>query len=324
MNLTTVNYELDNLYTEMKISIIGSGNVGTTAAIYIALEGLPVDIFLFDAVDGLPQGRAIDLGQVEALRGSNISIKGSNNYEDIVGSEIVVITAGVARKPGMSRLDLLKENKEIVTSVVRQVARYSPNAKLLIVTNPVDIITYLALKISGFEEKKVFGMSGVLDGARFRYFLSRALEKQPRDIYPLVIGEHGEGMLPLTKHSMVSGKPVDEVMDKEELNEVIDKTRNAGAEIVSFLKTGSAYLAPGAAVAKMVRAVISPQAGKEILSASVYLDGEYGIQDVCLGAPVRLGRNGIEEIIELKLSSEERNTLLHTAEKLKALIREIN
>ena len=306
--------------------------MGTTAAIYIALEGLSADIFLLDAVEGLPHGRAIDLGQAEALKGSDVNIKGSNNYEDMAGSEIVVITAGVARKPGMNRLDLLKENKEIVTSIVRQVVKYSPDARLLIVTNPVDIITYLALKISGFEKKKVFGMGGVLDGARFRYFLSRALKKQPRikygasprDIYSLVIGEHGEGMLLLTKYSTVSGKPVNEVMDKKELNEVIDKTRNAGADIVSFLRTGSAYLAPGAAVAKMVAAIISPQTEREILSASVYLNGEYGLQDVCLGAPVKLGRNGIEEIIELKLSNEERNALLHTAEKLKAAIREIH
>ncbi|MBT9132234.1 MAG: malate dehydrogenase [Firmicutes bacterium] len=308
----------------MKISIIGSGNVGTTAAIYITLEGLPVDVFLFDAVEGLPQGRAIDLGQAEALKGSDVSIKGSNNYEDTAGSEIVVITAGVARKPGMSRLDLLKKNKEIVTPVVKQVVKHSPDARLLIVTNPVDIITYLALKISGFERKKVFGMGGVLDGARFCYFLSRALKEQPRDIYPLIIGEHGEGMLPLTKYSTVSGKPVNEVMGKKELNKIIDKTRNAGADIVSFLKTGSAYLAPGAAVAKMVAAIISPQAEKEILPASVYLNGEYGLRDICLGVPVKLGRNGIEEIIELKLSNEERGVLIHTAGKLKAVIREVH
>lgn len=306
----------------MKVSIIGSGNVGTTAAIYIALEGLSADILLFDIIEGLPQGRAIDLGQAEALKGSNTSIKGSSNYEDMAGSEIVVITAGVARKPGMSRLDLLKKNKEIVTSIVKQVAKHSPDAKLLIVTNPVDINTYLALKISGFEKKKVFGMGGVLDGARFCYFLSRALKKQSGSIYSLVIGEHGEGMLPLTKYSTAGGKPVNEIMGKEELNKIVEKTRNAGADIVSFLKTGSAYLAPGAAVAKMVGAIISPQS--EILSASVYLNGEYGIQDVCLGVPVKLGKNGIEEIIELKLSSKEKNALLRTAEKLKAIIREIS
>jgi len=306
----------------MKISIIGSGNVGTAAAIYITLEGFFTNVFLFDAVEGLPHGRAIDLGQAEALKGSNASIKGSNSYEDTAGSEIVVITAGVARKPGMSRLDLLKENKEIITSVVKQVVKYSPHAKLLIVTNPVDIITYLALKISGFERKKVFGMGGVLDGARFRYFLSGALKKQPRDIYPLVIGEHGEGMLPLTKYSTVSGKPVNEVMGEKELNEIVDKTRNAGADIVSFLKTGSAYLAPGAAIARMAAAIVSPQVEREILSASVYLNGEYGLRDICLGVPVKLGRNGIEEIIELKLSNEERDILIHAAGKLKAIIRE--
>jgi malate dehydrogenase len=307
----------------MKISIIGSGNVGTTAAIYITLEGLFTDVFLFDVVEGLSHGRAIDLGQAEALKGCDVNIKGSNNYEDIAGSEIVVITAGVARKPGMSRLDLLKKNKEIVTSVVEQVVKYAPHAKLLIVTNPVDIITYLALKISGFERERVFGMGGVLDGARFRYFLSGALKNQPRDIYPMVIGEHGEGMLPLTKYSTVSGKPVNEIMSKKELNEIINKTRNAGADIVSLLKTGSAYLAPGAAVAKMAAAIISPQIEKEILPASVYLNGEYGLWDICIGVPIKLGKNGIEEIIELKLSNEERNILINAAGKLKAVIREV-
>lgn len=306
----------------MKISIVGSGNVGTAAAIYIALEGFSADILLFDIVGGLPQGKAIDIGHAGALKGSNISIRGSNNYEDIAGSEIVIITAGVPRKPGMSRLDLLAKNKEIITSVVKQVAKHSPDANLLIVTNPVDIITYLALKSGEFERKKVFGMGGVLDGGRFRYFLSQASKKNPGDIYPLVIGEHGEEMLPLTRYSTIEGKPIDEVMSKKELNEIVEKTRSAGSDIVSFLKTGSAYLAPGAAIAKMVAAIISPQ--KEILPASVYLNGEYGLRDVCLGVPVKLGRNGIEEIIELELSNKERSALLQSAEKLKSLIKKIS
>ncbi len=294
----------------MKISVIGSGNVGATAALFMAVKEL-AKIVLVDVVEGLPQGKALDMMQASPLSRFDNVIMGSNDYEDTAGSELVVITAGLARKPGMSRLDLLRKNATIVRSVVEEVVKYSPQAKIVMVTNPLDVMTYLAFKVSGFKREKVLGMGGVLDSSRFRYFLAEEMKVPVRETSALVIGMHSELMLPLPEHCTVSGKPIPEIISREQIDNLINRTRKAGAEIVAFLKTGSAYVAPAASIAEMAEIIVRDK--KEILPASVYLQGEYGLEGICIGVPVRLGKEGIEEIIPLDLNSEEQATL-HKAE----------
>ncbi|MCK4436910.1 malate dehydrogenase [bacterium] len=305
----------------MKISIIGSGNVGATAAFFLAEKELG-EIVLIDIVEGLPQGKALDMMQSAPLRGMDTNIVGSNDYQDTANSEIVVVTAGLARKPGMSRLDLLKENARIVKSIIESVVQYNPETKIMMVTNPLDAMTYLALKVSGFQRERVFGMGGVLDSARFRYFLARELGVSVKDASALVIGVHGEGMLPLPGHSAANGKPITEIMSKEKIDKLIEQTRGAGAEIVSLLKRGSAYFAPAASVAEMVEAVVKDK--KVVLPCSVYLQGEYGLSDICLGTAVRLGKKGVEEVIELELTSEEKDFLNKSAAQLKENLKNLD
>ncbi|NOX97235.1 MAG: malate dehydrogenase [Nitrospirae bacterium] len=294
----------------MKISVIGSGNVGATAALFMAVKEL-AKIVLVDVVEGLPQGKALDMMQASPLSRFDNVIMGSNDYGDTAGSELVVITAGLARKPGMSRLDLLRKNATIVRSVVEEVVKYSPQAKIVMVTNPLDVMTYLAFKVSGFKREKVLGMGGVLDSSRFRYFLAEEMKVPVRETSALVIGMHSELMLPLPEHCTVSGKPIPEIISREQIDNLINRTRKAGAEIVGFLKTGSAYVAPAASIAEMAEIIVRDK--KEILPASVYLQGEYGLEGICIGVPVRLGKEGVEEIIPLDLNSEEKATL-HKAE----------
>lgn len=304
----------------MKISVLGSGNVGATTALFMAEKGL-AEIVLIDVVEGLPQGKALDMMQAAPLQGFEGGIRGSNDYRDTAGSELLVITAGLARKPGMSRLDLLKKNAAIVRSVLEGTVKYSPQAKIVMVTNPLDVMTYLAWKVSGFGWERVLGMGGMLDSARFRYFLASEMKVPVRKTSALVIGMHSELMLPLPEHCTVSGKPITEVMSRERIDHLIERTRRAGAEIVAYLKTGSAYVAPAASIAEMVEVIIRDK--KALLPASVYLQGEYGLEDVCLGVPVRLGRAGAEEIVQLELTSEEKSTLNKSAEEIKEALESI-
>ena len=304
----------------MKISIIGSGKVGATTALFLAEKGL-AEIVLLDVVEGLPQGKALDMMQAAPGQGFEGKIQGSNDYRDTAASELVVVTAGLPRRPGMSRLDLLKKNAAIVQSVVEEVMRYSPQAKIIVVTNPLDVMTYLALETSGFERERVLGMGGVLDSARFRYFLAEEMKVPVRETSALVIGMHSELMLPLPKYCTVSGRPIAEIMSRERIENLVSCTRKAGAEIVAFLKTGSAYVAPAASIAEMVEVIIKDK--KNILPASVYLQGEYGLEGVCMGVPVRLGRKGMEEIVQLELTSEEKSILTRSAEEIKEALQNL-
>ena len=304
----------------MKISIIGSGKVGATTALFLAEKGL-AEIVLLDVVEGLPQGQALDIMQAAPWQGFEGGIRGSNDYRDTASSKLVVVTAGLPRRPGISRLDLLKKNAVILQSVVKEVVRYSPQAKIMVVTNPLDVMTSLALQVSGFERERVLGMGGVLDAARFRYFLAKEMKVPVRETSALVIGMHSELMLPLPKYCTVSGKPITEIMSRERIDNLISRTRQGGAEIVAFLKTGSAYVAPAAAITEMVEVIIKDK--KALLPASVYLQGEYGLEGVCMGMPVRLGKKGMEGIIQLELTSEEKLTLKRSAVEIKEALREI-
>lgn len=298
----------------MKVSIIGSGQVGTTAALYIAERGL-ADITLIDIVDGIPQGKALDLMEASPLRGFSVRVVGSNDHRDIAGSELIVVSAGVPRGPGMSRSDLLEKNAGITRALVKNIVKYSPSSKVLIVTNPVDVMTYLALKVSGFGKRRVFGMAGILDSARFRYFLAEELGAPASDTTAMVIGSHDEGMVPLPQYSRVRGVPITELMSPEKIQKIIERTRRAGSEVVGYLKSGSASLAPAAGICEMAEAVIRDK--HELLPASVYLEGEYGLSGLCIGVPVKLGRGGVEQIVELELSAKEREALHKAAALLK-------
>ncbi len=306
---------------EVKISVIGSGNVGATSALFLAEKELG-EIVLVDIVKGLPQGKALDMMQAAPLKRMDTNIIGSNDYGDTANSDIVVVTAGLVRKPGMSRLDLLKENAKIVRSVIREVVKHSPEAKILMVTNPLDVMTYLALKVSDFQRERVSGMGGVLDSARFRYFLAKELGVSVKNTSALVIGVHGEAMLPLPGHSTVNGNPITEMMSRERIDKLIEQTRSAGAEIVSLLKTGSAYFTPAASIAEMVEAVVNDK--KAVMPCSVYLQGEYGLSDICLGTAVKLGKKGVEEVIELELTSEEKDFLNKSATQLKENLKNLD
>lgn len=303
-----------------KISVIGAGQVGGTAA-HLLLQKELGDIVLLDVVEGVPQGKALDLMQSGVVEGYSAGIKGTNDYKDISGSEVVFITAGFPRKPGMDRLDLLKKNAQIIEDAVKNIMIYCPECILIIMTNPVDVLTYHALKISKFKPNKVIGQAGVLDTARFKYFISAELNVQPGDLETVVLGGHGDTMVPLPRLTKVKGKPLGESLSKEKIDGLIERTRNGGAEIVNLLKTGSAYYAPAASGVAMIEAILKDK--KEIMPVSVYLNGEYGIFDVCVGVPVILGKNGAEKILEMKLDQEEINSLRQSAEVYKKSIVEI-
>lgn len=289
-----------------KISIIGAGAVGATAAQRIAEKELG-DIVLIDIVEGLPQGKALDLMEAGPLCGYDSKITGTNDYADIDSSDIVVVTAGIARKPGMTREDLLKINAKIIKDVSANIVKYAPDSVIITVTNPLDIMTYHAMKTTGFPPNRVFGMSGVLDAGRFATFIAMEVGCSIRDINAMVLGGHGDMMVPLPGFTTVSGVPITELMPASAVTRLIGRTVNGGAEIVNLLKTGSAFYAPSAAVTNMVEAVIKDT--KRILPACAYLNGEYGKKDIYLGVPVKLGKHGIEEIIELKLTAEEQKAL---------------
>jgi len=303
-----------------KISIIGAGFVGATAAHWAAEKELG-DIVLVDILEGIPQGKALDLFEASPIEGFDARVIGTNSYEETKNSDVVVITSGVPRKPGMSREDLLEVNKKIIESVVAQIVKMSPGAILVMVANPLDTMTYLALKRSGFPRERVMGMAGVLDTARFKSFIAMELGVSVEDIQALLLGGHGDEMVPLPRYTTVSGIPLSQLLPKETIDRLVDRTRKGGGEIVNLLKTGSAFYAPGAAAIQMVEAILKDK--KRILPCCVYLDGEYGLRDLCFGVPVKLGAGGVESIIQLDLTPEEKVLVAKSAESVKKSILEL-
>lgn len=289
-----------------KVTVVGAGFVGATSAQRI-LEKEIADVVLIDVVDGLPQGKALDMMESAPVEKFKTKIVGTNNYADTANSDVVVITAGLARKPGMTRDDLLFKNAEIVGGIVENIVKHSPKCILIIVTNPLDVMTYLAWKKSGFPENRVIGMAGELDSARMAYFIAEAAKCSASEVDAMVLGGHGDQMVPVPAHTKVKGKSVTEVLDKETIEKINQRTRDGGIEIVQLLKTGSAYYAPSASTVRMVRSILQDK--KETIASCVKLSGQYGIKDVFVGVPVVLGKNGIEKIVEISLTSEEKKAL---------------
>jgi malate dehydrogenase len=300
-----------------KVTIVGAGNVGATAAHWIASKEL-ADVVLVDIVEGVPQGKALDLSQAAPIDGFDVRVVGSNSYEETANSDIVIITAGQPRKPGMSRDDLLKINAEIVGNVTDQIVKYSPNCFIIVVSNPLDAMTQLAWRRSGFPKNRAMGMAGVLDSARMRHFIAEELNVSVENVTAFVLGGHGDTMVPLPRYSTVAGIPITELIPKERLDEIVKRTANGGAEIVNLLKTGSAYYAPSLAAVEMAEAILKDK--KKILPCAVYLEGEYGINNLFVGVPVKLGKNGVEQIIEISLTNEERATLHKSAAAVQELV----
>ncbi len=303
-----------------KITIVGAGNVGATAAHWAAQKEMG-DVVLVDIVEGMPQGKALDLLETGPVEGFDSRVIGTNGYEETAGSDVVIITSGLARKPGMSREDLLAKNKEIVASVTREIVRRSPRAILIVVTNPLDTMTYLVKKVSGFPKHRVMGMAGVLDAARFRSFIAAELNCSVKDVQAFVLGGHGDEMVPLPRYSTVAGIPITELMSQGQIEAIVERTRKGGGEIVALLKTGSAYYCPSAAAVQMAEAILRDQ--KRILPCAAYLEGEYGLSDVYFGVPVKLGGTGIEQIIEVPLTPEEKAALEKSAASVKRSILEL-
>ncbi|MCD6358512.1 MAG: malate dehydrogenase [Dehalococcoidia bacterium] len=304
-----------------KITIIGAGNVGATCAQRLA-ERDYADIILIDIIEGMPQGKALDLLESGPITSNSSLITGSNSYEESANSDIVIITSGVARKPGMSRDDLIATNSKIIKDVVENVVKFSPDCVIIVVANPLDIMAQLTLKISNFPRSRVLGMSGILDTGRFKTFIAQELNVSVEDISAFVLGGHGDAMIPLPRLASVGGIPLTEMLPEESIKNIVERTVNGGAEIVSLLKTGSAFYAPSAAVAQMVDAVVLDK--KKILPCAAYLDGEYDIKGVFLGVPVKLGKDGIEQIIEVNLTTEESAALKQSAEAVRTLFNDIN
>ena len=293
-----------------KITVVGAGNVGATCAHWAAAREL-ADVVLVDVVEGMPQGKALDLMQARPIFGFNVNVVGANDYEATKGSQVVIITAGIARKPGMSREDLINTNKNIVAAVTKEVAERSPNAFIIVVANPLDAMSYVALKVSGFPSKRVMGMAGILDTARFRCFIAMELKVAVEEIQAMVLGGHGDDMVPVVSATNVSGVPLTSLLSKKRIQALVDRTRKGGGEIVALLKTGSAYYAPAAAAVQMAEAILKNQ--RRVVPVSAYLTGEYGLDDIYFGVPVILGAGGIEKIITLKLSKEEEVMLQKSA-----------
>ena len=301
-----------------KISIIGAGNVGASTAQRIIEKGY-ADVVLVDIIEGLPQGKALDIRESAPVIGFDSHIAGTNDYEETANSDIVVITSGIGRKPGMTRDELVQTNRKIVSDVTANVAKRSPGCILIVVTNPVDAMSYLALKTSGLPRNRVFGLSGVLDGARLRTFIAAELKVSVTNVHSCILGEHGENMVVVPRLCTVNGVALTELLPQEAIDRLIQRTIKGGAEIVNLLKTGSAFYAPSASITRMVEAVAFDK--KQILPCAAYLDGEYGMRDIVMGVPVKLGRDGIEEIIELELSAEEKTKLASSAEAIRKTIR---
>jgi malate dehydrogenase len=299
-----------------KVSIIGAGNVGSTAAHWIMAKEL-ADVVMIDVVEGVPQGKALDLQQALPIERSDVHITGSNDYADTAHSDIVIITAGVARKPGMSRDDLLHTNFKIMTNVVKQVVEYSPESILIVVSNPLDAMVQAAYKLSGFNRERVIGMAGILDSGRFKSFIAQELKVSVENMSCLVLGGHGDLMVPLVRYTTVASIPITELLSKDRIDAIVQRTRDGGAEIVKHLKTGSAYYAPSAAAVEMVEAILKDK--KKILPCAAYLQGEYGIDGYYMGVLCKLGAGGLEQIVEIRLTPEEDAALKRSAEAVKEL-----
>jgi|TARA_B100000678_G_scaffold146800_1_gene122631 malate dehydrogenase len=304
-----------------KVTVVGAGHVGATTGLAIANKGL-ADIVLTDIIERMPQGKALDMMEATPLMGRDAEITGTNNYVDTQGSDIIVITAGLARKPGMSRDDLLFKNAEIIGGVVDEVTKHSPDSIIIMVTNPLDVMAYLAYKKSGFPRERVIGMAGVLDSARFRTFIAMELGISVDNTHAFVLGGHGDSMVPLPRYSTVAGVPITELMSEEQVNRVVQRTRDGGAEIVSLLGTGSAYFAPAWSVAQMVEAILLDR--KEILPCAAFLQGEYGVEDAYVGVPVQLGAGGMEKVFEIDLSDDERNAFEDSVAEVKDSIAKLD
>jgi malate dehydrogenase len=300
-----------------KVTVIGAGNVGATAAQRIAEEGI-ADVYLVDVVEGLPQGKALDLVEAAPLQHHDQMIYGTNDYSDTTESDVIVVTAGLARQPGMSRDDLLLKNATIVGNCVKQAVHYSPNAILVIVTNPLDAMVHVALEVSGFPRERVIGMAGVLDSARFRAFIAMDLGVSTADVTAFVLGGHGDTMVPLPRYSTIAGIPLTELMKPERIDALVERTRNGGAEIVALLKAGSAFYAPASSVLHMVDSILDDR--KRVLPCAVLLRGEYGIDGLVVGVPIVLGAGGAERIIEVSLTAEERAALHKSATSVQGLV----
>src|SRR5213594_2648834 len=303
-------------FMRKKVTVVGSGNVGATVAHRLADKQL-ADVVLIDILEGVPQGKGLDLFESGPIEGYDLKIRGTNDYEDTGNSDLVVMTAGFPRKPGMSRDDLLKANAEIVKGAVEQVVKYSPECILIVVTNPLDAMAQTAFRVSGFPRNRVIGMAGALDTARYRTFIAEALSVSVQNIQGFVLGGHGDLMVPVPRYTTVAGIPVSEMMPKVQLDAIVQRTRNGGAEIVNLLKAGSAYYAPSAAVVEMIDAIFNDR--KKILPCAAYLEGEYGINGLFVGVPVKLGARGIEQIMEIELTPEEQAALQKSAAAVREL-----
>lgn len=301
-----------------KLSIIGAGNVGATAAHWAASKELG-DIVLYDIAEGIPQGKALDLLQAGPLEGFDCNIIGTNDFDDTADSDVVIVTAGVARKPGMSRDDLLKTNYGIVSSVITEAVKRSPNATFIIVTNPVDVMTYVAHRVSGLPPQRVIGQAGVLDSTRFRTFIAQELGVSVQDVSAFVMGVHGDDMVPLVRYSYVGGIPIEHLIPEVRIKAIVERTRKGGGEIVNLLKTGSAYYAPGLSVIEMAEAILKDK--RRVLPAIAYLDGEYGQRNIYAGVPVILGAGGVERVIEIDLTPEEKQAFERSIEAVRAPLR---
>jgi malate dehydrogenase len=304
-----------------KVSIIGAGNVGATTAQLIVKSGI-ADVVLFDIVEGLPQGKALDLAEACPLWNSPSRIKGTNTFYDTTDSDIVVITAGLARKPGMSRSDLLHANANIVKEACKEIANTSQNAILIVVTNPMDVMAQLAWKITEFSCKRVIGMGGILDSSRLTAFLSWDLDISPEDVKAIVLGGHGDEMVPLSRFTTVKGIPITELLPKRKIDALIQRTRNGGAEIVALLKSGSAYYAPSASTFHMIKSILHDE--RRLLPCTVFLNGEYGVKDIYMGVPAILGKEGVERIVELKLTREERAQFRKSCVSVRKLVKKLS
>jgi malate dehydrogenase len=296
-----------------KISVVGAGNVGATVAQLIAYKELG-DVVMVDIIEGLPQGKALDLLEAGPVEGYDSQVSGANNYEATADSHIVVITAGIARKPGMSRSDLITTNANIVRAVTEQIVKYSPEALLIVVSNPLDAMVHLAKHVSSFPKHRVVGQAGVLDSTRFRTFIAQELNVSVEDTQAFVLGGHGDTMVPLPRYSTVAGIPITHLLPQETIDRLVQRTRDGGGEIVNLLKSGSAFYAPGAAVVQMVEAIVKDK--KRVLPCTAYLEGEYGLRDIYFGVPVKLGAGGVEQIIEIELTADERAALQASAKEV--------
>ena len=301
-----------------KVTVVGAGNVGATTALRISQLGY-TDVVLVDVVEDLPQGKGLDMLEAGPVIGTDANITGSNGYEETTGSDVVIITAGIARRPGMSRDDLLLTNMKITSSVTEEVVKYSPNCIIIAVTNPLDAMVQNVFETSGFPRNRVFGMAGILDTARFRTFIAQELNVSVEDVQALVLGGHGDDMVPLVRYTSVGGIPLTELMAEEKVDQLVRRTRQGGGEIVALLKEGSAYYAPSAAITQMVEAVLLDK--KRVLPCCTYLEGEFGINGLCVGVPVKLGAGGMEQVIQINLTDEEALALKHSAASVEELVK---